>query len=62
MRILFSRMGFKIHICEVKNSRLRHDLPISVKDRVISPIREDFMFTKLRICQVSGKQNPRENF
>ena len=29
--------------------RLWHDLPISVNDRVISPFREDFIFTKLRI-------------
>ena len=27
----------KIHICDVKNSRLRHDLPTSVNDRVILP-------------------------
>ena len=38
----------KRHICDVKNSRLRHDIPISVNDRVISPFREDFVFTKLR--------------
>ena len=37
----------KRHICEVKNSRLWHDLPISVNDRVISPFRESFIFTKL---------------
>ena len=44
----------KRHICDVKNSRLRHDLPISVNDslRVISPFREDFIFMKLRICEV----------
>ena len=29
---------------------------------VISPFREDFIFTKLRICEVSLKLNPRENF
>ena len=28
--------SFKRHICDVKNSRLGHDLPISVNDRVIS--------------------------
>ena len=27
----------------------------SVNDRVISPIREDFIFTKLRICENSRK-------
>ena len=34
----------KTHICEVKNSQQGRDLHISVKDRVISPIREDFIF------------------
>ena len=38
----------KRHFCDVKNSRLGHDLPISVKDRVISLFRENFVFTKLR--------------
>ena len=37
----------KRHICDAKNLRLGHDLPISVNDRVISPFREDFIFTKL---------------
>ena len=45
----------KRHICDVKNSRLGHDLPTSVNDRVILPCREDFIFTKLRICAVSQK-------
>ena len=36
-------------------SRLRYDLPISVIDRMISPFCEDFIFTKLRICEVSRK-------
>ena len=45
----------KRNICDVKYSRLRHDLPISVNDRVISPLREDFIFTILRICEVLRK-------
>ena len=36
----------KRHICDVENSRLGHDLPRSVNDRVISAFREDFVFTK----------------
>ena len=52
----------KRHICDVKKSRTGHNLPISVNDRVISPIREDLIFTKLRICEVSRKLNSRENF
>ena len=45
----------KRHICDVKHSRPGHSLPLSVNDRVISPFREDFIFTKLRICEVSRK-------
>ena len=33
----------KRHIWDVLNSRLGHDLPISVDDRMISPFREDFI-------------------
>ena len=40
--------GVKRHICDVKNSRQRHDLPISVNDRVILPFHEGFIFTKFR--------------
>ena len=39
----------KRHICDVKNSRLSHDLHISVNDRVISPFREDLIFTFAKI-------------
>ena len=49
----------KRHICDVRNSRLGHDLPISVNVRLISPFREDSIFTKLRI---SRKKNASENF
>ena len=42
-------------IFAVKNSRLGHDLPISVNDRVILPFRDGLIFTKLRIRQVSRK-------
>ena len=45
-----------------KNSQQRCDLPASENDRVILPIREDFIFMKLHICEVSRKYNPRENF
>ena len=44
-----------------KKSWTGHDLPISVNDRVISPIREGLILTKLRICEVSRKLNSREN-
>ena len=49
----------KRHICNFENSQLSHDLPILVKDRVISPFCKDFIFVrvlfeigKLRICEV----------
>ena len=43
------------HISDVQTSRLRHDLPISVNDRVILLFREGLIFTKLRMCEVSRK-------
>ena len=42
--------------------QLGHDLLISVNDRVKSRCSEDFILMKLRICEVSQKQNSRENF
>ena len=45
----------KTHISDLKKSRLRQDLPILINDRVILPFREGFIFTKLRICEVSRK-------
>ena len=41
--------SIKMKICDVNSSRLGHDLSISVNDRVISPIREGIILTKLRI-------------
>ena len=36
------------HICDVKNLRLEHDLPISVNDRMISSFHEGYIFMKLK--------------
>ena len=47
----------KRHVCDVKNLRLRFDLPVSVNDNVISLFCEDFIFTK-----VSRIKHPSENF
>ena len=47
--------SIKRHISDVQNSRLRQDLPISIKERVILPFHEGFIFTKLCICKVSQK-------
>ena len=38
----------KRHICDVKNLGTGHDLHISVNDRVISPIPEGLISTKLK--------------
>ena len=48
----------KRHICDVKNSLLRHDLPPSINDRVISPFRDSFIFTKLRAKLKSSRKFP----
>ena len=50
----------KRHICNVKIAK-RHDLPISVNDRVISRICEGLIFTKTSHI-FSRKLNSRENF
>ena len=50
--------SIKRHISDVKNSRLRQDLPISINDRVILPIHERFIFKKLRI-EKSSRENSR---
>ena len=47
--------SIKRHISDVKNSRIRQDLPLSINDRVILPFREGFIFTKLRICEAYAK-------
>ena len=46
-----SANSIKRHISDVKNSRLRQELPISIKDRVILPFWEGFIFTKLHISE-----------
>ena len=52
--ILFSRMTLKAIFCLLKMVT-RHDLRLSVNDRVISPFHEGFIFTKLRTCEVLRK-------
>ena len=55
----------KRHISDVRDSRLRQDLPISINDRVILPFHEGFIFTKLRIyayMRSFAKKSPRESF
>ena len=39
--------SIKRHLCDVRNSRLGHDIRISVNGRAILPIREGFNFRKL---------------
>ena len=50
--------SIKRHISDVKNSRLRQGLPISINDRVILPYREGFIV----ICKVSRKWSPHESY
>ena len=45
----------KRRIYHVKNSRLRHDLPASVNDGVVSTFRKGIISKKLSICEVSRK-------
>ena len=47
--------SIKRHISDVKKTQIRQDLPLSINNRVIVPFREGFIFTKLRICEVSRK-------
>ena len=54
-RILFSRIALKDIFCDAKNSRLEHDLHISLSGREISAFCGDFIFSKLHICEVSRK-------
>ena len=44
----------KRHIYHVKNSRLGHYLPTSVKDKVILPFREGLIVTKFRENKTHG--------
>ena len=63
----------KRYICDVRNSQLVHDLPISVNDRVILPFREGFsakfreiktltkIYSKWCIDRQTNEQNDRGN-
>ena len=51
-RISFSQKALKDIFATFRDY---DDLPSSVNDRVIAPFRDDFIFTKLRICDVSRK-------
>ena len=52
---IFIGNSVKTHYLRCYNLRQWRDLPILVNESDISPNREDFIFTKLRICQVSRK-------
>ena len=52
----------KIHICDVKNSQLGHDLPIQVNDRVIARNRDDLIVTKIKpSCKFPNSQYAADN-
>ena len=43
MNFIFVK-NVKMRICDIKVSRLGHDLPISVIERLISPFRKGYIF------------------
>ena len=45
--------SIKRHICDIKNSRLGHDLPISVNDRMISPFWEGYICENKTLVEIS---------
>ena len=49
-RIFANNIKRHIHICDFRNSRLGHEIPISENYRVIWLFHEGFIFTKLHIC------------
>ena len=52
LNLIFTN-NVKIHVCDVKNSRLGHNLPASVNDSDVN-VSRGFIFAKLRECEVSG--------
>ena len=56
LSILFLANSIKRHINDVKNSRLRQDLPISKKDRVILPFREVFIFKMRNFAKIKSSR------
>ena len=54
--IIFAK-SVKRHICDVKNSLQGHDLPISVNDRMISPLCEDFIYTNFHENKTLAKMS-----
>ena len=41
--------SIKRHISDVKNSRLRQDLPLSINEEVILPFHKGFIYMKLHM-------------
>ena len=54
--------SIKGYICQVKILQLRHDLPISVNDRMILPFHEGFIFVKLCIMRSFTKIKHSQKF
>ena len=53
---IFSK-SFKSHICDIKNLRLGHDLPISVNDRVIVQIARILFSRNFPYAKFSENKN-----
>ena len=44
---IFASSIKRLYLSDVKNSRLKQGLPISINDRVILPFREVYIFTHI---------------
>ena len=55
-KFIFTK-SVKRPFCDAKISRLMHNLPLSVNDRVITSFRDDIIFTKIREYKTLAKMS-----
>ena len=60
--LLFSRIALKAIFATFSNSRLRHELPTSVNDRLISTFREEFYCHETSHMRSCAKIKPSRKF
>ena len=58
LKIFIFANSVKRYSCDIKKSRLGHDLSISLNDRVISPFPDDFFFHETSHMRRFAKINP----